>query len=79
LPEWADTALDGFRHPEKRLNMNNDMIGGVIRAIVPASIAYLVGKGSLPVGDYSAVVTGLVALVTAIWSVRSNTTGKTIK
>jgi hypothetical protein len=59
--------------------MNSDMIGGIIRAIVPASIAYLIGKGTLPAGDYSAVVTGLVALVTAVWSVRSNVTGKTIK
>jgi hypothetical protein len=59
--------------------MNNDMIGGIIRAIFPAAIAYLVGKGTLPAGDYSTVVTGLIALVTAVWSVHSNQTGKTIK
>jgi hypothetical protein len=59
--------------------MNTDMIGGIIRAIFPATIAYLVGKGTLPAGDYSAVVTGLIALVTAVWSVHSNQTGKTIK
>jgi hypothetical protein len=59
--------------------MNTDMIGGVIRAILPPVLAYLIGKGTLPAGDYSAVVTGLVALITATWSVRTNTTGKTIK
>jgi hypothetical protein len=59
--------------------MNTDMIGGVIRAILPPVLAYLIGKGTLPAGDYSAVVTGLVALITAVWSVRTNTTGKTIK
>jgi hypothetical protein len=59
--------------------MNSDMIGGVIRAIFPPVIAYLVGKGTLPAGDYGTVVTGVVSLVTAIWSVHSNKTGKTIK
>jgi hypothetical protein len=59
--------------------MNTDMIGGVIRAIVPPMLAYLIGKGTLPAGDYSTVVTGLVALITAVWSVRTNATGKTIK
>lgn len=59
--------------------MNTDMIGGVIRAVVPAVLAYMIGKGILPAGDYSAVVTGLVALVTASWSVHTNKTGKLIK
>ena len=59
--------------------MNTDMIGGVIRAVVPPVLAYLIGKGTLPAGDYSAVITGLVALVTAGWSIHTNKTGKTIK
>ena len=59
--------------------MNIDMIGGVIRAIFPPVIAFLIGKGTLPVGDYGAVMTGFVSLITAIWSVHSNPTGKTIK
>ncbi len=59
--------------------MNSDMIGGVIRAIVPPVIAYLVGKGTLPAGDYGTVVTGFVSLLTAIWSIHSNQTGKVIK
>ena len=59
--------------------MNTDMIGGLVRALFPPAIAYLVGKGILPAGDYGAVATGFVALLTAIWSVHSNQTGKTIK
>jgi hypothetical protein len=59
--------------------MNTDMIGGVIRAVFPPAIAYLIGKGVLPSGDYGSVVTGLVALITALWSVRTNKTGKVIK
>jgi hypothetical protein len=59
--------------------MNSDMIGGVLRAVVPAALAYLIGKGAIPAGDYSAVVTSVVALVTAAWSVRTNKSGKTIK
>jgi hypothetical protein len=59
--------------------MNTDMIGGMIRAVLPPVLAYLIGKGTLPAGDYSAVITGLVALITATWSVHTNKTGKTIK
>lgn len=59
--------------------MNSDMIGGIVRALFPPAIAYLVGKGILPTGDYGAVATGIVSLITAIWSVHSNQTGKTIK
>ena len=59
--------------------MNTDMIGGIIRAIFPPVLAYLVGKGTLPASDYGAVMTGLVSLITAVWSIHSNPTGKTIK
>jgi hypothetical protein len=54
-----------------RFKMNSILVGGVIRAIVPPVIAYLVGKGTLPAGDYGSVVTGIVALATAFWSVQS--------
>ena len=59
--------------------MNTDMIGGVIRAVLPPVIAYLVGRGVLPSGNYGSVITGFVALLTAVWSVRTNATGKIIK
>ena len=59
--------------------MNTDMLGGIIRAFFPPIFAFLVGKGTLPAGDYGAVVTALVALATGIWSIHTNQTGKTIK
>jgi len=59
--------------------MNTDMVGGIIRALFPPLFAFLVGKGILPAGDYGSVVTGLVAVATAVWSIRTNQTGKTIK
>lgn len=58
--------------------MNSDMIGGIIRAFFPPVIAFLIGRGALPVGDYGAIITALVALVTGIWSIHTNQTGKTI-
>ncbi len=59
--------------------MNSDMIGGIIRAILPPAIAFAIGKGLLPAGSYDAVVTAIIALATAVWSVKTNTTGKTIQ
>lgn len=58
--------------------MNSDMIGGIIRALGPALVAYLVGKGVLPTGDYSGVFTAVIALLAAVWSVFTNTTGKVV-
>ena len=58
--------------------MNADMIGGIIRALFPPLFAYFAAKGTLPAGDYSGVITSLVALVTAAWSIKTNQTGKTI-
>lgn len=52
--------------------MDANVISGVIRAVLPAAIAYAVGKGVLPAGDYSAVIAAVVALGSAVWSVKSN-------
>ena len=59
--------------------MNTDMLGGVVRAIFPPVIAYLIGKGTLPAGDYGSFVTAIVSLATAVWSIHTNQTGKTIQ
>ncbi len=59
--------------------MNSDMLGGIIRAVFPPVIAFAIGKGLLPAADYGSVVTGVITLATALWSVHSNKTGKTIK
>lgn len=52
--------------------MDQNMIGGVIRAVVPPIIAFLVGKGVLPAGDYAGMITALVGMVSALWSIHTN-------
>lgn len=52
--------------------MDSNSIAGILRAIVPAALAWAVGKGyvsSSSVGDITAAV---VAIASAIWSVVSN-------
>lgn len=58
--------------------MNQDQVTGIVRALVPAILAYAVGKGwisNTTVGDITAIA---VALAAAAWSVFNNKTGKTI-
>jgi hypothetical protein len=52
--------------------MDINIIGGVIRAVAPALIAYLAGKGILPAADYSGVIAAVIALIAAGWSVKTN-------
>jgi hypothetical protein len=52
--------------------MNPNMFGGIIRAIVPPALSFLIGRGILPAGDYSAVITAAMALGTAVWSIHTN-------
>ena len=52
--------------------MDGNIINGVLRAVVPAVVAYLVGRGVIPAGDYGEVIAGLAAVAAAIWSVISN-------
>ena len=59
--------------------MNSDMIGGIIRAIGAPVLAYLVGKGTIPAGDYAPILASLGALLTAVWSISTNRSGTVIK
>ena len=52
--------------------MNPNMFGGIVRAIVPPALSFLIGKGILPAGDYSAAITAALALGTAVWSIHTN-------
>jgi hypothetical protein len=52
--------------------MDNNVLGGIIRAILPPAFAYAIGAGLLPAADYGAVITAIVALATAAWSVKTN-------
>jgi hypothetical protein len=54
--------------------MNPNMLGGIVRAIVPPVLSFLIGKGVIPAGDYSAVITAVLSLGTAVWSIHTNRT-----
>lgn len=58
--------------------MNQDQITGIVRAVVPPLVTYLVAKGIIPVGSADAVVAAAAAVVAAGWSVINNKTGKVI-
>ena len=52
--------------------MNYDQLTGVVRAIVPALVAYVVGKGWIPAGAASDVAAAIMAVLAAVWSVKNN-------
>jgi hypothetical protein len=54
--------------------MNSDQITGIIRALVPALLAYFVGKGWIPGSSVPDITAAVVAILAALWSVFSNTT-----
>ena len=51
--------------------MDINVINGIIRAVAPAVIAYLAGKGIIPASDYGDLIAAISALAAAVWSVRS--------
>jgi hypothetical protein len=52
--------------------MNPNMLGGIVRAIVPPVLSFLIGRGIIPAGDYSAVITAALSFGTAAWSIHTN-------
>lgn len=52
--------------------MDINIINGVIRAVAPAIVAFMIGKGIIPAGDYGDIFAALTALIAAVWSVKSN-------
>lgn len=52
--------------------MDMNMINGVIRAVVPAALAYAVGKGWISAGAVGEITSAVVAVAAAVWSVVSN-------
>lgn len=59
--------------------MGTDQFTGILRAVVPAFVAYVAGRGWMPADAASNVGAGLITVLAAIWSWRSNTPGKTVK
>jgi len=58
--------------------MNNDQLGGIVRAVVPPLVAWLVAKGIVPVGSTDAIIAAAVSIAAAAWSIVTNRTGKII-
>lgn len=52
--------------------MDLNSINGVVRALVPAILAYAVGKGWIAETSVADLTAGVVAVVAAVWSVISN-------
>ncbi len=59
--------------------MGIDQFTGILRAVIPALAAYLAGKGWLPLDTASDIGAGLITVLAAIWSWRTNTPGATVK
>ncbi len=52
--------------------MTWDQIAGPLRAILPALIAFAVGKGWLNAGSADWIVSSVLAIGAAVWSIWSN-------
>ena len=50
----------------------NNVIGGILRAVVPAMVAFAVAKGWLPQSSASDVATAIITIGAAGWSVKTN-------
>ena len=52
--------------------MDKDLLTGPLRALVPAFVAYAVGKGWIPAGSAAEIGAAIMALAAAGWSIRTN-------
>ena len=57
--------------------MGQDQVTGLLRAALAAGVAYVAGKGWIPVGVANDIATGVVTILVAVWSWKANTPGKT--
>ena len=58
--------------------MNSDQVTGVVRAILPAVLAYAVAKGWITTSSVGDITAAAVAVASAVWSVQNNKTGKVV-
>lgn len=52
--------------------MDLNTINGVLRAVVPALLAFAVGKGWIAESAVTDITTAAVAIAAAVWSIVSN-------
>jgi hypothetical protein len=50
----------------------DDLVSGIIQAVLPSILGYAVGKGLLPPSSVPEVTAAVVTLVCAGWSVHTN-------
>ena len=58
--------------------MNTDQITGIVRAVLPAMLAYAVAKGWITTSSVGDITAAAVAVAAAVWSVHNNKTGKVV-
>lgn len=56
--------------------MDINVLNGILRAVIPAVLAYAVGRGWLSTSQVGEITAAIVTLVAAGWSVASNTKRK---
>ena len=56
--------------------MNSNVVMGILRAIVPGLVGYLVGKGYIPADQGGEVAAAIITLGAAGWSVVTNLENK---
>jgi len=59
--------------------MGTDQFTGILRAVIPALVAYVAGKGWMPADSASDVGAGLITILAAVWSWKTNMPGTTVK
>ncbi len=59
--------------------MNANQVTGIVRAVVPAALAWAVAKGWIGQSAVADVTAAVVTVAAAAWSVYSNVTGTVIK
>lgn len=56
--------------------MNANTFNGILRAVVPAALAFAVGKGWIPQSSVTDLSTALVTVGAAAWSIITNIEAK---
>ena len=52
--------------------MNSNVVMGILRAVVPGLVGYLVGAGYIPAGDAANLTAAIITIGAAGWSVVTN-------
>ena len=58
--------------------MNADQLAGILRAILPAAVAFAVAKGWVGIGNADWIVASVVSIAVAGWSAWTNKPGTVI-